>query len=119
MHFAPWRGGRKSTLSRRLAKPAANLLEVAALAASGLMPTRQVDDAEVRAVVQEAIETLGERQRMAVLLNKFEHLSYAEIAEVMGLSTKAIKSLLSRARANLRDVLEPYLEQGEKIDVGN
>ena len=36
---------------------------------------------------------------MAVVLNKFEDMNYADIAEVMGLTTKAVKSLLSRARA--------------------
>ena len=93
-----------------------NPIAQAALAASGLMPTRQLDKAELCAVVKEAVGTLGERQRLAVLLNKFEHLSYAEIGEIMNLSTKAIKSLLSRARTNLRDVLGPYLEEGEKIE---
>ena len=93
----------------------ANPLDAAALAASGLMPTRQLDTAELCDVVQQAIQMLGERQRLAMLLSKFEHLSYAEISEIMGLSTKAIKSLLSRARTNLRDTLEPYLEQGEKV----
>ena len=44
-----------------------------------------------------ALESLGERQRMAVLLNKFEAMSYAEIATAMQLSPQAIKSLLSRA----------------------
>jgi RNA polymerase sigma-70 factor (ECF subfamily) len=43
------------------------------------------------------------------VLNKFEDMSYEEIAEVMQLSTKAVKSLLSRARGNLRDVLAPYI----------
>ena len=42
---------------------------------------------------------------MAVVLNKFEDMNYAEIAEVMGLTTKAVKSLLSRARMNLRAAL--------------
>ncbi len=37
---------------------------------------------------------LGEDQKLAVLLNKFEDMSYAEIAEVMGRSEAAIKSLL-------------------------
>ena len=46
---------------------------------------------------------------MAVVLNKFEEMNYAEIAEVMGLSTKAVKSLLSRARMNLRTVLQQYI----------
>ena len=55
------------------------------------------------------IEELNERQRMAVVLNKFEEMNYAEIAEVMGLSTKAVKSLLSRARGKLRQVLQPYV----------
>ncbi|MDZ4659133.1 MAG: sigma-70 family RNA polymerase sigma factor [Bythopirellula sp.] len=92
-----------------------NPLDHAALAASGLMPTRQLDKAELSGVVQLAIAALNERQRMAVLLNKFEHLGYEEIAEVMELTPQAVKSLLSRARANLREVLEPYLEQGAQV----
>jgi RNA polymerase sigma-70 factor (ECF subfamily) len=87
-------------------------LEQMALEASGLMPTRQLDKSEMREVVKLALETLNERQRLAVLLSKFEHMSYAEISEVMDLSESAIKSLLSRARENLRDVLEPYLSHG-------
>jgi RNA polymerase sigma-70 factor (ECF subfamily) len=47
---------------------------------------------------------------MAVLLCKFEQMSYAQIGEIMDLSPEAVKSLLSRARANLRDVLQTYLE---------
>lgn len=92
-----------------------NPLDQAALAASGLMPTRQLDKAELSAIVQLAIASLNERQRMAVLLNKFEHLSYEEIAEVMELTPSAVKSLLSRARASLRDVLEPYLVHGAQV----
>ncbi len=94
-----------------------NPLDAAALAASGLMPTRQLDKTELREVVKLAISALNERQRMAVLLNKFEHLSYEEIAEIMKMSPSAIKSLLSRARSNLRDVLEPYLQYGAPLDI--
>jgi RNA polymerase sigma-70 factor (ECF subfamily) len=89
-------------------------LEQLAEEASGLMPTRQLDRAEMSDVVRLALETLNDRQRMAVLLSKFEDMSYAEIAEAMGLSDKAVKSLLSRARVNLRDVLQPYLIEGTK-----
>jgi len=64
---------------------------------------------ELAAIVQQALAGLNERQRLAVVLNKFEDMSYEEIAEVMGLTTKAVKSLLSRARCNLRDVLAPYI----------
>jgi len=91
-------------------------LEAAAVAASGLMPTRQLDRAELRAAVQQAISSLNERQRMAVLLAKFEHFSYADIAEVMDMTPQAIKSLLSRARCNLREAMQPYLERGAKIN---
>jgi len=79
---------------------------------SGQIPARALDKAETRDVVRLALETLGERQRMAVLLNKFEQLSYGEIAEAMGLSPPAVKSLLCRARVSLRDVLTPYLDEG-------
>ena len=59
--------------------------------------------------MQQALETLNERQRIAVVLNKFEDMNYAEIAEVMGLTVKAVKSLLCRARMNLREALQDYI----------
>ena len=92
---------------------AANPLEHMAQAASGLMPTRQLDNVERAEMVKVALESLNERQRMAVLLSKFEGMSYADIGETMGLTTSAIKSLLSRARTNLKESLEPYMQQGE------
>lgn len=85
-----------------------------ALAASGAMPARQLDKAELGDVVRAALAGLSERQRMAVLLNKFEGMSYADIAATMDLSPQAIKSLLSRARVNLKEILEPYLEDGKR-----
>ena len=71
---------------------------------------------ELAAVVAQALDTLNERQRIAVVLNKFEDMNYADIADVMGLTTKAVKSLLSRARDNLRVALEGYInmEDGAK-----
>jgi len=84
-------------------------LDQLAVAKSGTFPAKAADRAEVRAVVQEAIASLGERQRMAVLLAKFEHCSYEEIAAAMQLSVPAVKSLLFRARDQLREALGPYL----------
>jgi RNA polymerase sigma-70 factor (ECF subfamily) len=72
-------------------------------------PSQQMQQAELAEVIRRSLDTLNERQRMAVLLNKFEEMNYAEIAEVMGLTTKGVKSLLSRARTNLRTVLQPYI----------
>jgi RNA polymerase sigma-70 factor (ECF subfamily) len=47
-----------------------------------------------------------------LLLSKFEGMSYSEIGETMELSSQAVKSLLSRARNNLRVALEPYMNEG-------
>lgn len=88
-------------------------LDAMATASSGQLPTRQLDKAEMREIIGVALASLSERQRLAVLLCKFEEMSYAEIAETMELSPQAIKSLLARARVNLRQLLEPYLRHGE------
>ena len=85
-------------------------LDHLAMAASGLMPARQVDKAELHEVVAQALALLNPKQRMAVLLSKFEGMSYNDIAETMEMSPQAIKSLLARARDNLREALEPYLK---------
>lgn len=76
---------------------------------SALMPARQADAQEVRGLVVKALDFLNERQRMAILLHKFEDMSYAEIGEVMELTPQAVKSLLSRAREQLRVLLEGEL----------
>ena len=76
---------------------------------SALMPARQLDKTELQERVQMAMEALNDRQRMAILLHKFEGMSYADIAIAMDLSTQAVKSLLSRARENLREALENYI----------
>ncbi len=90
---------------------------VAPPADRGPSPAHPVQHAEMAEVVRRALDDLNERQRVAVVLNKFEDMGYAEIAEVMGLTTKAVKSLLSRARGKLRDALRPYIDpDGELPD---
>src|SRR5438046_7778873 len=75
----------------------------------GQPPGHRLQQPEHPAVIRRALDGLNERQRMAVVLNKFEDMNYAEIAEIMGLTTKAVKSLLSRARENLRTALSGYI----------
>ncbi len=87
--------------------------EARALARDGT-PSAQMRQVELSDVVRDALEGLGEDQKVAVLLNKFEDMSYAEIAEVMGRSEAAVKSLLARARNHLREQLEPYLRTGQR-----
>ena len=104
---------REVTLQTRDSGPmGARPLDKMLQASSGQMPARQLDKAETREIVRMALESLGPRQRMAVLLSKFEGMSYAEITAIMELSPQAVKSLLSRARENLREVLQPYFEHG-------
>ncbi|MGZ4984998.1 MAG: sigma factor-like helix-turn-helix DNA-binding protein, partial [Chthoniobacterales bacterium] len=56
-----------------------------------------------------AIADLPETQRMAVVLRRYEELSYEQIADVLDQSVPAVKSLLFRARSELRQKLRTYL----------
>lgn len=76
-------------------------------------PLEQLQRSELALVVRNAIARLPENQRMALVFFKYEELSQREIAEVMGSTEKAIKSLLARARESLRAELQPFLDRGE------
>lgn len=65
---------------------------------------------EMQAAIQAAIDGLPEVQRMAVVLRRYQDVSYEEIAEVLNLSVPAVKSVLFRARTELREKLKDYLE---------
>jgi RNA polymerase sigma-70 factor, ECF subfamily len=67
---------------------------------------------ELEVKVQEAIDSLPEKQRTALLLCREEDLSYEDIAAVLGCSLSATKSLIHRARETLKQQLKPYLETG-------
>jgi len=67
---------------------------------------------ELEAKIQEALDELPEKQRLAVLLCRENELSYEEIAGVLGLSLSATKSLIHRARETLKLRLKPYLQTG-------
>lgn len=65
---------------------------------------------ELRQAVDQAIADLPEKQRLAVILRRYEGMPYDEIAKILGLSVSAIKSQLFRARNTLRESLQHYLE---------
>jgi RNA polymerase sigma-70 factor (ECF subfamily) len=67
---------------------------------------------ELESKIQEALDELPEKQRLAVLLCRENELSYEEIARVLGLSLSATKSLIHRARETLKLRLKPYLQTG-------
>ena len=67
---------------------------------------------ELEHKVDAAIDELPENQRIALALCRQEELSYEEIAEVLGCSLSATKSLIHRARETLKARLKPYLQTG-------
>ena len=72
-------------------------------------PDATLLQAELQAAIEKAITLLPETQRMAIVLRRYEELSYEEIADVLDLSVPAVKSLLFRARTELRARLKDYL----------
>lgn len=72
-------------------------------------PDDEILKVELRAQVDAAIQALPEKQRMAVILRRYENMPYEQIAEVLELSVPAVKSQLFRARTALRELLSNYL----------
>lgn len=75
-----------------------------------------VEEARSR-MIRQAVEKLPEKQRAAVLLHKYEEMSYGEIAKSLGCSESALKSLLFRAYETLRVELAPLV--GQEAKAGN
>ncbi len=73
-------------------------------------PDATLLQAELQEAITAAIAQLPEAQRMAIVLRRYEELSYEEIAGVLSLTVPAVKSLLFRARVLLRERLARYLE---------
>lgn len=63
-------------------------------------------------MIREAIESLPENQRAAVILHKYQDVDYRQIAKVLKVSESAVKSLLFRAYETLRVRLEPLVREG-------
>lgn len=74
-------------------------------------PDADVIHAELEKAVDEAIQALPEKQRMAVVLRRYEELPYEEIGKVLSMSVPAVKSLLFRARTQLKELLQRHLEE--------
>jgi RNA polymerase sigma-70 factor (ECF subfamily) len=71
---------------------------------------------ELARKIEAALAELPENQRTAILLCRQEEMSYEEIAEVLGCSLSATKSLIHRGREALKDKLKPYLRSGDWKD---
>ena len=73
-------------------------------------PDQSLERAEREALVRRALDTLPAAQKTAVILSRYEGLSYKQIAEVMELSVSAVESKLHRAKQRLRKKLNAYSE---------
>lgn len=84
--------------------------------AGGVTGEVLLGELEVR--IEEALRDLPEAQRSAILLFREQELAYEQIAEVLGVSVSATKSLMHRARETLRRRLKAYLRSGDWTPAG-
>jgi RNA polymerase sigma-70 factor (ECF subfamily) len=86
-----------------------NQLGFLALASPRSSPEKEAEGRELSAVLMKAIKSLPEKQRLALLLHKYEGFSYLEISRLMDCSVPSVESLIHRARHGLKKTLTPYL----------
>ena len=75
----------------------------------GLNAEQAILRRERLAAIRRQVEALPERQRMAVMMHKYQNLDYKQIAAVLKLSESATKSLLFRAYETLRETLKQFI----------
>ncbi len=69
-------------------------------------PQYLLEEKQFKEKLENAIANLSEAQRTAFLLNRIEGKKYREIAEILGISVKAVEKRMSQALANLRKEIE-------------
>ena len=77
------------------------------------LPTETALHGELAQKIEEALAELPENQRTAILLCRQDEVSYEEIADILGCSLSATKSVIHRGRETLKEKLKPYLQTGE------
>lgn len=73
-----------------------------------ITPQNEIEDAERRKILFRAINELPRKQKIVILLSRFEGMSNPEIAEIMKISANSIEALIYRANKNLKKILENY-----------
>ncbi len=74
-------------------------------------PEQQLLRSEKVSMVREAINSLPEKQRSALILREYDGMDYQEIANILGQTVSSVKSLLFRARASVKAQLENYFTE--------
>ena len=91
-------------------QPEANVEEMQLKDESNPSPDASLLELELQEAIEKAIGELPETQRMALVLRRYEEFSYEQIADILNLSVPAVKSVLFRARTELRVRLGNYLK---------
>lgn len=78
-------------------------------------PDKAAEKKERLKILQRALNTLPENQKIAITLSKYEGLSQREVAAVLDTTVSAVESLIHRAKQNLRKKLYRYYENNKKI----
>ncbi len=66
---------------------------------------------EIKDAIFRALETLPEKERVSIILCKYEEIPYDEVAEVLGCTVGAVKTHVYRGRMKLVEKLRPYLKR--------
>jgi RNA polymerase sigma-70 factor (ECF subfamily) len=74
-------------------------------------PDDAMEKKDTERIVQEAINSLPDQQRIAIVLNRYEELSYEEIAKIMGVTVASVESRLHRAKQTLVKKLRPLMNE--------
>jgi RNA polymerase sigma factor (sigma-70 family) len=73
-----------------------------------MLPEQSVIRSEKVTKVRDAINSLPDKQRSALILREYDGMDYQEIANILGQTVSSVKSLLFRARTSVKIQLEPY-----------
>ena len=74
-------------------------------------PDKIFEQKDLSRIIGQALSQIPEKQRIAFILNKYQELSYSEVADVMDSSEKAVKSLIHRAKEALAERLRPFTKE--------
>ncbi|MEI7773251.1 MAG: sigma-70 family RNA polymerase sigma factor [Verrucomicrobiota bacterium] len=100
---------RHPTISRDIVREDGQYPEDSTPDTTSVPPDAALLESELQQAIDDALQQLPENQRTALVLQRFEALSYEEIATLLDVSVPAVKSLLFRARTTLRELLKDYL----------
>lgn len=81
------------------------------------LPEQELLQTEREHMVRQAINSLPEKQRSALILREYEQLDYKEIAQILNSTVSSVKSLLFRARQSLKIELESYITDHQLEEV--